>query len=325
MDIKPVLSHFGMEPIIRRSDQYCCFKLSLEQGHGTATVYPVLPGIEVVFLEIHSKYYAPKPSYRNNIMEMNYCYNGRVECIPKDGHLQYCGEGDLFILYESDHSRIIELPLGLYQGIAVIADLDILPTWTKKLLPEIPLDMKSLTKHLFVSDNCCCIQARDIFQNIFEEMYTVPEEARITYYRLKVQELLLKLHYLDISKEKTKKIYERQQVAIVKKIHKRITEELSRRFTIEELSKEYFISPTALKINFKGVYGVSISTYMKDIRIKKAAELLENTNMDITEIAQTVGYKSQSKLGAAFKAVMEMTPSEYRKAYERKSGYSDYP
>lgn len=318
MDNKSVISHFGMETFIGQGDRYCCYKLKLEQGHGTATVYPVLPGIEVIFLDIYSKCYTPKPSYRNYILEMNYCRQGRAEFILKDGNLHYSGEGDLTLFTESNHTLAIELPLGYYQGIAVIADLDMLRSWTKKLLPEIPIDLKKLTERLFVDDNCFCIQARDEIQNFFEEMYTVPEEARITYYRLKVQELLLKLHYLDISKEKPKKIFERQQVLIVKKIHKRITEELSRRFTIDELSKEYFISPTALKQNFKGVYGVAISAYMKDIRIKKAADLLQKTNMNITDIAQAVGYKSQSKLGAAFKDVMKETPLEYRKAYRRK-------
>ncbi len=70
-------------------------------------------------------------------------------------------------------------------------------------------------------------------------------------------------------------------------------------------------------MNFKGVYGVSISAYMKDCRIKKAIELLEKTDMDIMEIANAVGYQSQSRLGAAFKEIMKTTPSEYRKAYAR--------
>lgn len=317
MGNNPVFSHFGMETIISQSDRSCCFKLKMQQGYGTANVYSVLPGVEVVFLDCHAKCYTPTLGFRNNILEINYIHQGRVEFALKDGHLQYHGVGDFVLQTESKHSQSIELPLGFYRGIVITVDLDRLPIWTMKLLPGVPIDLKSVVKRLFAEDNCFCCQAKDELRNIFEQMYVIPEEVKIAYFRLKVQELLLYLHFFDISKEKSNNIYERQQVVIVKDIHKRITEELNRRFTVEELSKEYFISPSALRLNFKGIYGISIHAYMKEVRIKKAAELLKNTDMDFAEITNAVGYKSQSKLGAAFKAVMNMTPSEYRKAFAR--------
>lgn len=319
MGIHPVFSHFGAETIIRQNDRNCFFNLKMQQGYGTADVYSVLPGVEFIFFDLHSKCYTPMPGFRHNIIEINYCRNGRMECVAKDGHLLYFGEGDLYFLPESNHSQTLGLPLGFYQGVAIIVDLNRLSSWTKVLLPDIPIDVSSLIQRLLVDNNCYCIQANEEIRNFFEDLFLVPEEAKVSYLRLKVQELFIFLHYFDVSKEKPKKSYERQQVAIVKDIHKRIMEEVTRRFTVEELSKEYFISPTALRLNFKGVYGVSIHAYMKEVRIKKAAELLKKTDMDFTEITNAVGYKSQSKLGAAFKSVMKMTPLEYRKAYERKT------
>lgn len=47
--------------------------------------------------------------------------------------------------------------------------------------------------------------------------------------------------------------------------------------------------------------------------MKKAAELLENTNLPVSKIAEQVGYMNQSKFAAVFKKQIEMSPLEYRR------------
>ncbi|MEI3611552.1 helix-turn-helix domain-containing protein [Pseudogracilibacillus sp. SO30301A] len=97
-----------------------------------------------------------------------------------------------------------------------------------------------------------------------------------------------------------------------------MTEQLEQRCTIDELARQFCISPTALKTTFKGVYGVSIGAYMKNYRIKKAASMLLKTQESIGDVASTVGYKSQSKFGAAFKEMYKISPLEYRSKYGKK-------
>ena len=87
---------------------------------------------------------------------------------------------------------------------------------------------------------------------------------------------------------------------------------MDQRFTIESLSKQYLINPTTLKTMFKSVYGTSIASHMKEHRMEKAAELLRETNLSIAEIAESVGYDSQSKFTASFKAYWGKLPKDYR-------------
>ena len=47
--------------------------------------------------------------------------------------------------------------------------------------------------------------------------------------------------------------------------------------------------------------------------MEQAAKLLKESNMSIAEIAQTVGYDSQSKFTVAFKSFFQVLPREYRK------------
>ncbi len=100
---------------------------------------------------------------------------------------------------------------------------------------------------------------------------------------------------------------------IVREIHDRLLENLDRKITIEELSKQYHMNPTTLKTAFKAVYGTSLAAHIKEHRMEQAAKLLKETDMSIAEIALAVGYDSQSKFTAAFKAFFQVLPKEYRR------------
>lgn len=101
----------------------------------------------------------------------------------------------------------------------------------------------------------------------------------------------------------------------VRKIHDRITKDLSRRYTIDELAREYLVNTASLKSTFKAVYGMPVASYMKQYRIKEAAGMLRDTDLSIADIARAVGYESQSKFSAAFKESMKKLPTDYRRQY----------
>ena len=64
---------------------------------------------------------------------------------------------------------------------------------------------------------------------------------------------------------------------------------------------------------FKSVYGLPIASYMKHYRISRAAQMLRETDESISSISASVGYESQSKFSKAFKDVMNILPTDYRK------------
>ncbi|MCR5762411.1 MAG: metalloregulator ArsR/SmtB family transcription factor [Treponema sp.] len=109
--------------------------------------------------------------------------------------------------------------------------------------------------------------------------------------------------------------YLENQVEAIKKVHEKLTQNLSKRITIEELAHEFYMNPTTLKTVFKDVYGMSIAAHIKQHRMEKAAELLCSSEMSINEIALAVGYESQSKFSATFKDFYSVTPNEYKKEH----------
>lgn len=65
---------------------------------------------------------------------------------------------------------------------------------------------------------------------------------------------------------------------------------------------------------FKQSIGVPPRVYLTRLRVEKACELLELTDMPITEIAQEVGYSSNQVLARVFAKHQQMSPSDYRRA-----------
>ncbi|MDD6482186.1 MAG: response regulator transcription factor [Lachnospiraceae bacterium] len=59
--------------------------------------------------------------------------------------------------------------------------------------------------------------------------------------------------------------------------------------------------------------GLSFNSYLDQVRIREAVNLLDNTDMKVYEIAAKVGYKNVDYFHQKFKKRMNMSPAEYRK------------
>ncbi|AOZ93688.1 response regulator transcription factor [Paenibacillus crassostreae] len=64
---------------------------------------------------------------------------------------------------------------------------------------------------------------------------------------------------------------------------------------------------------FKQEVGSSFGTYLTQIRIRKAAQLLNSTDMSINEVAERSGYETQHYFSTAFKKQTGVSPLQFRK------------
>lgn len=95
-----------------------------------------------------------------------------------------------------------------------------------------------------------------------------------------------------------------------------LTEHLSERITIEELSRKFLMNATTLKNVFKQVYGTTIAAHMRMHRLERAL-LLQTTKDDISSIAQAVGYDSASRFTTAFREMYGETPTGFRRSRQK--------
>ena len=64
---------------------------------------------------------------------------------------------------------------------------------------------------------------------------------------------------------------------------------------------------------FKVFAGVPFTQYIRNCRIQRARELIDTTDMRVSDIAYDVGYANKTKFYSDFRTVCGMSPLEYRK------------
>ncbi|WP_170110192.1 hybrid sensor histidine kinase/response regulator transcription factor [Flavilitoribacter nigricans] len=101
--------------------------------------------------------------------------------------------------------------------------------------------------------------------------------------------------------------------AFLRKIRERIEARLSdENYGISELCADLAISRTQLHRKLKALTGKSTSFVIRTIRLQKAMELLENSDLNVSEIGYAVGFSNRSHFTTAFKEEFGKAPSFFR-------------
>lgn len=82
--------------------------------------------------------------------------------------------------------------------------------------------------------------------------------------------------------------------------------------TVEMLGNEIGMSRAHLNRKMKELVGISPSDFIRNMRLRKACELLAKPDIDISQIAYSVGFSSQSHFSTAFKRFTGISPTDYR-------------
>ncbi len=82
-------------------------------------------------------------------------------------------------------------------------------------------------------------------------------------------------------------------------------------FSVEAFSKAIGMSRTQLFRKIRGLTGMSVSEYMRAIRLNLAAEKLKNKTASVSEIAYEVGFNNLSYFTKCFKERFGVKPSQY--------------
>lgn len=87
------------------------------------------------------------------------------------------------------------------------------------------------------------------------------------------------------------------------------------RVSLDDLSSRFFIDKYYLAKTFKSQYGLPISTYVQNIRITKAKQLLRFSSKTVEEIGYEVGLENPAYFSRVFKNVEGVSPKIYREQW----------
>jgi transcriptional regulator GlxA family with amidase domain len=82
-------------------------------------------------------------------------------------------------------------------------------------------------------------------------------------------------------------------------------------FDVEALSQKMFMSRRQLFRKLKGVAGCAPNAFIRNLRLKRAAQLLREPRMTVTEITYAVGFSDLKHFRAIFREHFGVLPGEY--------------
>lgn len=84
-------------------------------------------------------------------------------------------------------------------------------------------------------------------------------------------------------------------------------------FYVEDLGKELGLSRMQLYRKLKGLIGQSANEFTRSIRLKRAAQLIEQNTLTISEVTYEVGFTDLQYFRDCFKKQFGVNPTEYLK------------
>ncbi len=84
-------------------------------------------------------------------------------------------------------------------------------------------------------------------------------------------------------------------------------------FTIHHLAEYTGLSETVFYNTFRRLFGVTLASYLEDLRIRKGTELLES-GMKISDVAYQSGYANSQTFRRVFKKITGVTPSDFARS-----------
>ena len=156
----------------------------------------------------------------------------------------------------------------------------------------------------------------NIYTNIYEEIrksneHDLNEKIDKIYLCKTIQEISDILNDIIDKIDQTNNLSnERHDVEMVKLyIYENYGEDLS----LEKLAQYVYMTPSYLSSIFKKATNMGINNFIKNYRMEKAKDMLENTNIKIKDICNKVGYNNTSYFCQSFREFYGLTPEKYRK------------
>jgi len=133
-----------------------------------------------------------------------------------------------------------------------------------------------------------------------------------------LDELLLKLNdILTNFINRVSAIKEKKKKIKIRKMIEYIDQNFTRKLTSEEVSRFGGLSTSRCLHLFKEETGMSLSEYVKKLRVDYGKYLLLNTDISLADCAIEAGFFDQSHFTKTFKQVEKIPPSQFRRKYKK--------
>ncbi|MFY9139168.1 MAG: helix-turn-helix domain-containing protein [Thermacetogeniaceae bacterium] len=149
----------------------------------------------------------------------------------------------------------------------------------------------------------------ELYQDAVQKLQQITDMEGLYSWTVEIFDRLMNTIYYSRDQSKFSIV---EQVADYLKKH--YTEDIN----INNVAEAVHYSPYYLSRLFKEEIGLTIIEYLTEIRLAAARNLLENTELNLHQIALRSGYQDQSYFSRLFKKHIGITPNEYRRWWRTK-------
>ncbi len=110
----------------------------------------------------------------------------------------------------------------------------------------------------------------------------------------------------------------KSEETLAQKTEKYIKQYRNQNITSKDICKHFSCSRSYMSTEFNKFFGKTIREYINELRIKDAKSLLRYSDLNITEIAFSVGFSDANYFSNLFKSQNGITPMQYRKTYRQR-------
>lgn len=264
--------------------------------------------------------------HKHDFIEIVYVVSGQCKHIENDTAVD-ARKGDLFIInYNTPHTNVAvdgDEPFIAYDcafsprflDTSLSPDSDFLDIKSSFLLSSMFSDVQP--DNLTMPVNLIGSHFYE-FEQILKKMLEEYESERKGYYdllRAYLTELLIKIfRQLDTPAAATAKAKQEYYINLALQY---IDNNYREKLTLSDIAYRSLLSKSYFSQLFKESTGMCFSDYLQQVRIRKACEMLENTDKSIVEIADETGFQDTKFFYTVFKRVLKTTPKEYRLSKRR--------
>jgi AraC-like DNA-binding protein len=150
-----------------------------------------------------------------------------------------------------------------------------------------------------------------LFLSLYQE-YSLRQKGSSTYLNTLLIQLIVSIYRRENEKLDPRLSKPARFIQVIQYIEQKYAEKI----TLAHLTDMFQWSERHFQRLFKRHTGQTFNHYLQSLRIQKSCEQLRNSQLHISRIAESVGYRDINSFMTLFKKIVGTTPSGYRQQYK---------
>jgi AraC family transcriptional regulator, melibiose operon regulatory protein len=256
-------------------------------------------------------------------LELTYLYKGSAT-FSTNGRISSIGSKELFLVNSGDVHSVIDYGDDVVTMITILISYNFIKDKCADIdnfeftLEEKNKNIKRLKD---INEEIANMYIKDMEINNTPLVFVDDENSNDKFHYLKIESLLYEILYIllndfSLKKDTNLELKNERNLERLKIITDYIDENYKDNISLDEIAANYQLSKEYLATIFKKYMGITVGTYLKNMRLTSAYRDLMNSDYSINQLAFDNGFPNIKSFINSFKEHYGETPYKYTKFFE---------